>query len=265
MNCNRPIELGHDGLSFIIEHYSQLINNTSQYLLEYISISEMQSNFDVAATAVTTVCLLVAYLAFIMVFCKQYSYLKTDTLALQIFTVRAALFPSLYATILYVSFLVPYSFGAFQVFITIFEGYSLFLFLSMIVQNFGTVDATTDQMTKAGREPFCWCFCYPKNKPNYFWIVYRSLIHLMTTRVVLILIATVVAYMGIQKISLIFTALAFIQLVYGFVSLIALCKYSYISDAHVQCSGVVFFFFFFNIYINRILIYLLFLYYIQTS
>ena len=184
----------------------------------------MQDSFDTAATAVTTICLLVAYLAFILVFCKQFGYLKVETLALQIFTVRAALFPSIYATIMYISFLVPSSFAAFEVFITIFEGYSLFLFLSMIVQNFTTVDGTTDQITKAGREPFCWCFCYPKNKQNYFWIVYRSLIHLMTTRVILIMIATIFDYKNIQKITLIFTALAFIQLVYGFVSLISLCK-----------------------------------------
>lgn len=144
---------------------------------------------------------------------------------MQIFTVRAALFPSVYATIMYVSFLVPYSFEAFQVFIAILEGYSLYLFLSMIVQNFGTVDATTEQLTKTGRHSFCWCCCFPKNKPNFFWIVYRSMIHLMTTRVLLIMIATIVAYKEIQKISLIFTALAFIQLVYGFFALISLCKY----------------------------------------
>jgi len=184
----------------------------------------MQNSFDVAATAVSTICLFVAYLAFIFVFRKQYGYLKVETLAMQIFTVRAAMFPSIYATIMFVSFLVPSSFSAFQVFITIFEGYSFFLFLSMIVQNFTTVDGTTDQMSKAGRDSFCWCFCYPKNKTNYFWVVYRSLIHLMTTRVILILIATVCDYKNIQKVYLIFTLLAFIQLTYGFVSLVSLCK-----------------------------------------
>ena len=94
----------------------------------------MTMDRDTIATIAAIILVFIPWISFFRIFNAQYCSLKHETVALQILITRSALFPTLYATIMFISFLIPESYDALQIVIAFAEGYSLLCFFALIVQ-----------------------------------------------------------------------------------------------------------------------------------
>lgn len=175
--------------------------------------------------------LFIAYASYVGILFAQKAYLGTLTLKLSVLSTRTALFLPIYATIMWLSLVVPDIYLALQIPTALFEGYSFYCFFAMIVFNLGGPQGCVDVMRHLKTTPVCntvcSCNCCPEDAGFFYLRVNSALFHLQTTRCVIVFISVICSYVGLKAPA---TVLAFISLFFvanGFLSLVNFYYYVY--------------------------------------
>lgn len=175
--------------------------------------------------------LVVTIVSFLLVFWWQYSRLDNEVNRLIILTTRLALFLPLYGILVYISLAVPVLYLAFEVPTALIEGYSFYLFFVLMVTNLGGPTETVNYLNMSNKPLFCQCCC-PTMKKKFYKNACWNVFHFTTTRVVVELISVIFGYIyessnaRLAKIlSVLFSLIALIQLLYGVFSVAILCKF----------------------------------------
>lgn len=178
--------------------------------------------------------LLVSIIAYIVVFFKQYSQLDDHTNRLVIISTRLALFLPLYSILIYISLVIPVIYVAMEVPLAIIEGYTFYTFFVLIVTNLGGPSETVRYLGESPKKLIFWCCC-PLDKKRFYDKATWNVFHFLVTRVVVVFLSVICFYIesatgraAFKVLYLVFSLVAFVQLIYGVASVVNLCESSFI-------------------------------------
>lgn len=160
--------------------------------------------------------------SYFLVLNLQYSKLKEGSFRLQILSTRAASCLPVYALIMFLSLVRPDAYTALEVPIAIFEGYSFYCFVALVVENLGGPLQTVKHMRGNGKDLCCTCCC-PTDRENFYNRVLSGVFHFLTTRTVVTLVSVICDYSGTKlgkKLYIIFSLVAFCILVNGILGVV---------------------------------------------
>ena len=173
-------------------------------------------------------------IAYCIIVLKQYTYLQPATYRLSVLSTRTALLLPLCTFLMFISLVAPSSYVMMMFFITMIEGYCLYVFLALITTNLGGPQATVELMEKSQRPMLC-SVCLPKEPVRFFRMTVWVLFHVLAMRSICSLISAICFYSGTQSgksAYAFFNALSALVLVCGFVCLVNLCELNIIPICH---------------------------------
>lgn len=172
--------------------------------------------------------LVITFVAYLSICLRQFSYLKPANYRLVILSVRCAALLPLCAFFIMISLLAPSSFVIMMLVITVVEGYCLYCFLALIVENFGGPFAIVDYLHKARKElAICGCI-FPKEPLRFYQITTLAVFNIFVVRSALSLLAAICFYANTnagRAFYVLFNATSACILLYGMVCTINLCKF----------------------------------------
>lgn len=167
--------------------------------------------------------------SFVFVVWWQFRRLDNEINRLIILNTRLALFLPLYGILIYVSLAVPVLYLAFEVPIALIEGYSFYLFFVLMVTNLGGPTETVNYLNASNKPLFFHCCC-PTTKRKFYRQATWNLFHIVVTRVCVIFLSVICSYFAkkyrlAKLLSVLFSLIALIQLIYGLAAVVNLCKF----------------------------------------
>jgi len=119
--------------------------------------------------------------AYILIVKAQWATLTKSAYRLQVLVTRVSLFLPTYATLMFVSLLVPKLFAGLEVLIAIAEGYFFMCFFTLLVENLGGASKTVRLLEHQGR-PLLFSCCCPTEYARFYRRVKWALFHFLFTR-----------------------------------------------------------------------------------
>ena len=161
-------------------------------------------------------------IAYGFIFLAQYRALTKKALRLQILVTRVSLFLPTYATLIFISLLVPKLFAGLEILIAISEGYFFLCFFTLLVENLGGPSKTVRLLEHQGRPLLCGCCC-PGEYARFYRRVKWALFHFLFTRSFIVTIQSACSYATSKlaaKLAFAFAIISFMFVINGFGSLV---------------------------------------------
>lgn len=168
--------------------------------------------------------LFVPIVAFVVAAVYQYSKLKVSTFRIQVLSTRLSLLLPFYALFVYLCVAAPSAYPALEILIAVVESSSFYTFFALIVSNLGGPDKAIAILTSMNKKALCCGCCCPATVASFYNRVQWALFHFMTTRVVVVIIATILTYRSSTIGSVIATLVSAGFVVNAFLTLILFCE-----------------------------------------
>lgn len=177
--------------------------------------------------SICTLLLVITIVAYVSIVFRQFGFLQPATYRLVILNVRCAALLPLCALFMMISLLAPSSFVMMVVIITVIEGYCLYGFLAVIVENLGGAVALVNHMNKAKTSLAICSPIFPSEPIRFYEVVTTAVFSILIIRPVLSLLSAICFYANTSAGSVfyvLFNVVSAAILLSGMICMINLCK-----------------------------------------
>jgi hypothetical protein len=171
--------------------------------------------------------LVIILLSYFIIVWRVYANIRKETEKLSVLVARLAAFLPVYAFFMYISLNAPNALVAVNIPIALMEGYTFYCFFALIVYNLGGPANTVAAFKDSGKPLMCCNALCPEDHTKYYKKATWAMFHLITTRVVVIILAAIASYSGSKAgtaVSALLSLLGAVILFYCLAHLLLMCK-----------------------------------------
>lgn len=180
--------------------------------------------------AICALFLSITVAAYFSVIVRQFGFLQPATYRLVVLSVRCAALLPLCSLFMFISLVTPSSFVVMVVLVTMIEGYCLYCFLALLVDNLGGPFALVEHMNKAKKSLALCGNIFPAEPFRFYQVCINALFSILVVRPVLSVLAMICFYAGTaagNAFYVLFNVISAGILLYGMICIINLCKDSF--------------------------------------
>lgn len=166
---------------------------------------------------------------FVLIIQYYYQSKEPETTRFVILATRTSMFLPFYALFIWISYVKPESFEAMVVLINVVEGFTFYIFFTLLVTNIGGSNKTLNVIST--KSYFLFQCCFPKDNMEKFynrtsWLMF----HCLVTRPILTIIGAIGSYSGAkagQILFLLISVICAIIIIVSIIHLVNFCEYTY--------------------------------------